>query len=123
MKNPPCGALSHGFSADPEMLVMLRSFPRRAQHQFIQLAIDELELDGEAERKGDIFLASSAWLIEDGDELRADELYPRGCAHSQTWLRHKIRCAEAVAYFERLALGRTAMRKPQGHVPAPSSAK
>lgn len=44
-------------SAQPDMLVMFRIFPKRAQHQFIQLAIDKMELDREAEQSADAFPA------------------------------------------------------------------
>jgi hypothetical protein len=114
-------AQADAFSAEPDMLVMFRTLPRRVQHQFIQLAIDEMELDGEAERAADSFLASSAWVIEDRDEYRASELYPQGCLHRQTWLRHKIACADEIIRLERRALGRTAMLKPRTKACAPRS--
>lgn len=105
------------------MLVMFRAFPRRAQHQFIQLAVDEMELDRDAERAADAFLASSAWAIEDGDPDRASELYPQGCAHRQTWLRHKVACADTLIRLERIALGRSAMLRPRSKMSASQSLK
>lgn len=108
-------------SAEPDILVMFRSFPKRAQHQFIQLAIDEMELDREAEQSADAFLASAAWQIEDGDEYRASDLYPQGCAHRQVWLRHKVACADALIQLERKALGRAAMLTPRVRMSPPRS--
>lgn len=82
------------------MLVMFRTLPRRIQHQFVQLAIDEMELDGPAEKSADAFLAHSAWEIEHGDDHLAGKLYPQGCTHQQTWLRHRVKYAEAIAFHE-----------------------
>ena len=121
MPNIVFGAGANAFSAEPQTLVLFRGFPRRAQHQFIQLAIDEMNLDGEAERAADSFLISSAWQIEDRDPDRASDLYPQGAAHRQTWLRHKIQCADSILYLERRALGRAAMLTPQVRMSAPQS--
>lgn len=103
-------------SFEPDMLVGFRFLPRRLQHQFIQLAIDEMNLDGPAEKLADAFLASSAWQIEDGDDRLAAELYPHGCTHQQTWLRHKVRCADALLSQERRAAGHRAMLKPRARL-------
>lgn len=103
---------------EPNMLVMFRMLPRQAQHQFVQLAVDEMALDGPAEQWADSFLAESAWQIEDGDDHRASELYPQGCVHPQTWLRHKVRCAEALVACERQAMGRRAMMTPRARLSA-----
>lgn len=100
-------------SLEPDMLVMFRTLPRRVQHQFVQLAIDEMKLDGPAEKSADAFLEHSAWEIEDGDNYLAGELYPQGCTHQQTWLRHRVKCAEAIVFHERQAAGRRAMRQPR----------
>lgn len=121
MANIPLDAASDAFSAEPDMLVLFRTFPRRAQHQFIQLAIDEMELDGAAEKSADAFLASSAWQIEDGDADRAVDLYPQGCTHRQAWLRHKVTCAHGLIRLELLAMGRTAMLTPRIRMSAPQS--
>lgn len=115
--NPPVDA----FSAEPDILILFQTFPKRAQHQFLQLAIEELELDGAAEQSADAFLASSAWQIEDGDADRTSELYPQGCSHRQTWLRHKLACADEITRLERLAQGRAAMRMPRIRMAAPLS--
>lgn len=82
MAIPRLNAGNDNVSAESDILVMFRSFPKRPQHQFIQLAIDEMGLDHEAEQSPDAFLASVARLIEDGDEYHASDLYPRGRASS-----------------------------------------
>ena len=110
---------SDPLSCEPDMLIMFRALPRRAQHQFIQLAIDELELDGPAERSADAFLASSAAQIEDGDAIRTSDLYPQGCTHSLTLLRHKVGCARDLLQQERFIMGRAAMRVPRVRVSEP----
>lgn len=121
MPNIPLDAQADAFSAEPDILILFQTFPKRAQHQFIQLAIEELELDGAAEQSADAFLASSASQIEDGDAERTSDLYPQGCSHRQTWLRHKVTCADEIMRLERLAQGRAAMRMPRIRMSAPQS--
>lgn len=108
-------------SSEPDMLIMFRMLPRRVQHQFVQLAIDEMELDGPAEKSADAFLTHSAWEIEDGDDHLAGELYPQGCTHQQTWLRHRVKCAEALVFHERQASGRRAMLQPRAKLTGQTS--
>jgi hypothetical protein len=97
---------------EPDTLALFRALPKRAQHQFLQLAIDAMELYGPAERAADTFLAISAWEIESGDQDRAEELYPQGCPHSATWTQHNAGCARDLIHYERSIIGRVAMLTP-----------
>ena len=98
--------------AEPELLRMFRALPDKGKHQFLQLAIDAMELDGAAERTADLFLADLAWEIADGDEHSADNLYPHGAKDRQTWLENRAKCIRAVLYYERCEAGRSAMLAP-----------